>query len=285
MADVLAPPVESSPALPRRGFYQRVLRALMRREVPCLIGGTYSLEAYTGIRRATKDLDLFVRREDWQRITDALLEDGITIELTFPHWLGKARRGRHYTDLLFGSGNGLCEVDEEWFAHGRLTTIWRMDVRLCPPEELIWSKSFVQERERFDGADVSHLIRAQADTLDWDRLLARYGAYWEVLLSHIILFGFIYPGERHRVPERIVDRLLARYKGPRPTLPEGLCRGTLLSREQYLVDVEEAGDLDARVQPFGALTADQLVSWTAEIPQTRRATLTKSRLLTRPDRG
>ena len=282
MAQVLAAPLVSSPALPRRSFYQRVLRALMRRDVPCLIGGTYSLEAYTGIRRATKDLDLFILREDWPRVGEALRDDGIETELTFPHWLGKARRGRHYTDLLFGSGNGLCQVDREWFAHGRQTRIWRLDVRLCPPEELIWSKSFVQERERFDGADVLHLLRAQAESLEWDRLLARYGRNWEVLLSHLILFGFVYPGERHRVPARILDELLARHRAPRDPLPPGLCRGTLLSREQYLIDVEEAGDIDARLPPYGTLTPDALVDWTAEIPATRRATLTKSRLLTRP---
>ena len=282
MAEVLAAPPVSSPALPRRSFYQRVLRALMRHDVPCLIGGTYSLEAYTGIRRATKDLDLFILREDWPRVGEALRDDGIETELTFPHWLGKARRGRHYTDLLFGSGNGLCNVDREWFAHGRQTRIWRLDVRLCPPEELIWSKSFVQERERFDGADVLHLLRAQAESLEWDRLLARYGRNWEVLLSHLVLFGFVYPGERHRVPSRVLDELLARHRAPRDPLPPNLCRGTLLSREQYLIDVEEAGDIDARLQPYGTLTPYVLVDWTAEIPATRRATLTKSRLLTRP---
>ena len=283
MAEVLAAPLVSSPALPRRSFYQRVLRALMRHDVPCLIGGTYSLEAYTGIRRATKDLDLFILREDWPRVGEALRDDGIETELTFPHWLGKARRGRHYTDLLFGSGNGLCNVDREWFSHGRQTRIWRLEVRLCPPEELIWSKSFVQERERFDGADVLHLLRAQAESLEWDRLLARYGRNWEVLLSHLVLFGFVYPGERHRVPSRILDELLARHRAQRDPLPPNLCRGTLLSREQYLIDVEEAGDIDARLQPYGTLTPEVLVDWTAEIPATRRATLTKSRLLTRPD--
>ena len=54
--------------MPRRGFYQRVLRALTRHDVPCLIGGTYALEAYTGIRRATKDLDLFILEDDWSRV-------------------------------------------------------------------------------------------------------------------------------------------------------------------------------------------------------------------------
>jgi hypothetical protein len=40
-------------------------------------------------------------------------------------------------------------------------------VRLCPPEEIIWSKAFIMERERYDGADISHLIRACQGRLDW----------------------------------------------------------------------------------------------------------------------
>ena len=94
---------------------------------------------------------------------EALAPDEIVTELTFPHWLGKARQGRHYVDLLFGSGNGVCPVDTDWFTHARQIRMWRVPARFCPPEEMIWSKSFVQERERFDGADVLHLIRAQAD--------------------------------------------------------------------------------------------------------------------------
>jgi hypothetical protein len=58
-------------------------------------------------------------------------------------------------------------------------------------EETIWSKAFVMERERYDGADIAHLLRASAERLDWHRLLERFDAHWPVLLSHLILFGFI----------------------------------------------------------------------------------------------
>jgi len=280
MADAAVAPLAAATSTPRRGFYQRVLRAFTRHDVPCLIGGTYALEAYTGIRRATKDLDLFILRDDWSRAAAALADDGIATDLTFPHWLGKAGQGRHYVDLLFGSGNGICAVDREWFAHARPMRVWRVTAHLCPPEEMIWSKSFVQERERFDGADVLHLLRAQADTLDWTRLLDRFGPNWEVLLSHLVLFGFVFPGDRHRVPSDVTRRLIERYQGPRDAAPEGLCRGTLLSREQYLVDVDQRGDRDARVHPYGALSLAELLPWTAEIPAARRAFLSQGRFVT-----
>ena len=62
------------------------------------------------------------------------------------------------------------------------------------------------ERERFDGADVSHLLRAFAETLDWPRLIRRFGKHWHVLFAHLVLFTFIYPGERHRIPESVMRR-------------------------------------------------------------------------------
>jgi hypothetical protein len=275
MIDVAVASPRPPQSRPRRNFYKSVLRALVQHDVPCLVGGTFALEAHTGIRRATKDLDLFIKREDWHRAAGALSLEGMETPLSFPHWLGKAISGRHSVDLLFGSGNGLCPVDDSWFVPRHEVRISGVPALLCPAEELIWSKSFVQERERFDGADVMHLLRARADSLDWDRLLYRFGPNWEVLLSHLVTFGFVFPGDRHRIPESVMSLLLARAASPPPAPPVPICRGTLLSREQYLVDVEQGGDLDARLPPYGSVRAEDLVNWTAQIPLSRRAILTQ----------
>ena len=259
---------------PRRGFYQRVLRTLVREDVPCLVGGTYALEEHTGIRRATKDLDLFILDGGWPAAAEALEREGIQATLTYPHWLGKARDGRVTVDLLFASGNGLCRVDEGWFTHAHEATFWGVRATVCPVEELIWSKSFVQERERFDGADVMHLLRAQAGHLDWEHLLRRFDANWEVLLAHLVMFRFAFPGERDRIPVAVMRTLADRLAtdAPRPELA-CVCRGTLLSREQYLTDVGQGGLLDARLPPYGSLSPADVAVWTAEIPAARRAVL------------
>jgi hypothetical protein len=49
------------------------------------------------------------------------------------------------------------------------------------------------------------------------------------------------------------------------SLPARLCRGTLVSREQYLVDVREWGYLDAREMPLGRMTPQQIEAWTSAI--------------------
>ena len=50
-----------------------------------------------------------------------------------------------------------------------------------------------------------------------------------------------------------------------PTRNSKLCQGTLLSRAQYLVDIDEWGYEDARLHPRGAMTEDQIADWTAAI--------------------
>ena len=151
--------VEQEGAAARRR-YRRALMALTRSGLPFLVGGAYALEHYTTIARWTKDLDIFVRPGDVDGCLDALTSAGFETEIAFPHWLAKAYAGRDFIDLIFSSGNGVAEVDDEWMAHATPGLVLGLPVPLCPAEEMIWSKAFVAERERYDGADIAHLIRA-----------------------------------------------------------------------------------------------------------------------------
>ncbi len=215
------------------------LRALDASPVPFLVAGAYAFREYTGIFRDTKDLDLFIRVRDLEPAFAVLEEAGFRTELTDPVWIGKAFRGPWYVDLIFSSGNGIAVVDDAWFEHARPARVMGVDVLLAPPEEMIWSKSFVLERERYDGADVNHLIRACGSELDWTRLLARFDRYWEILFSHLLLFRFAYPGARDDVPEWVVHELVRRtLAAPDEAPPEELCRGNLMSRVQYQHDLE-----------------------------------------------
>jgi hypothetical protein len=238
-----------------------------RAAVEVLVGGAYAFARYTGIERHTKDLDIFVRPADFKSAIDALKAAGYKTEIAFPHWLGKAYCGEYFVDVIHSSGNGIATVDDEWFEHAPQDAVFEMRVRLCPVEEMIWSKSYVQERERFDGADVAHLLLACASSMDWRRLLRRFGCDWRVLLAHLVLFGFIYPGERHRLPDWVMHDLLRRLETSlsAPTPQERVCRGTLLSREQYLLDIHGWGYLDARQGADHPLSNADIRAWTAAI--------------------
>ncbi len=225
-----------------REFYRRTMQALNEASLPFLVGGGYALGHYTGIERDTKDFDIFVRREEYDAIMEDLSQHGYHTELTFPHWLGKASEA-------FG-----------------------VAVKLCPVEETIWSKAYIMERERYDGADVMHLILACAEQIDWARLVTRFGAHWRVLLSHLCLFGFVYPSEHNRIPEWVMTGLIGRLDREMRTAPlrEKKCQGTLLSREQYLIDIQRWGLADARRTDASTMSADDVVLWTQAIDENKQ---------------
>jgi hypothetical protein len=250
-----------------RAFYLRAMAIADAAGIPYLVGGAYATERYTGVARHTKDFDLFVRQQDIPRALEAFAAEGYAVERTFPHWLAKVYHGDAFVDLIYRSGNAVSQVDDEWFAHAEEAVVLGRPVRLCPAEEIIWSKAFVMERERFDGADIAHLIDHQGDRLDWARLLRRFGPNWRVLLAHLVLFGFVFPGRRDRVPARVIDELTARLRDEAHAAPEAdrVCRGTLLSRAQYLHDLDHRGYEDARLAPRGNMTPEEVALWTAGI--------------------
>ena len=103
------------------------------------------------------------------------------------------------------------------------------------------------------------VLRETGPSLDWPRLLMRFGDYWRVLLSHLILFGFVYPDKRQNIPAWVMEELIRRLTVSRPNLQSDVCYGTLLSREQYLHDVGQWKYRDARQEPEGAMTTEQLL--------------------------
>lgn len=278
-------------------FYRHAMAVLEQAAISFMVGGAYAFARYTGIVRDTKDFDLFILPRDFDGALAALAAAGYPVERNFPHWLGKARGADgSFVDLIFGSGNGLTAVDEGWFRHARRGEVLGVQVRLCPPEEMLWSKAFIMERERYDGADVAHLLHCCAEQLDWQRLLARFGEHWRVLLSHLVLFDYIYPARpasqasathppgAARVPAAVMATLIGRLSrealeqaagaegtpggtvnGTSGASADLLCRGTILSRAQYLSDIATHGYLDARLPPSGNLSPEQIEQWTAAI--------------------
>ena len=240
-------------------FYCEVLDTLTAARIPFLVGGGYALGAYTGIARATKDLDLFILQTDVSATLDACSAAGFLTKLKFPHWLGKVSKDEFFVDIIFGSGNGLCTVDREWFQHAVPSTVCHRPVLLCPPEEMIWSKAFIMERDRFDGAEIAHILNAKGNELNWDRLLRRFHSHWRVLFSHLILCAYIFPSDASKVPDWLVDELVRRLRVEMnaPPATERWCHGTLLSWAQYLPDICERGYRDARHFPKGNLSQEQ----------------------------
>jgi hypothetical protein len=229
----------------RHDFYRGVVRALTGAGVPILVGGAYAMRRYAGVRRDTKDLDLFLERARADEAVRFLFRRGYDARIVADHWLGKVSKADAYVDLIFGSRNGLCAVDPSWFERAERGRLLGLPVRLVAPEEMLWSKAFVMARDRFDGADIAQLIRARGRTLDWSRLLERFGSHWLILFVHLLFFSYAFPSERDAVPAWLLEEL-ERRRREEPRNGRRVCRGTLLSPAEFLDDIRRRGYRDPR---------------------------------------
>src|SRR5579875_3151779 len=149
-----------------KDFYKEALELLLESGADFMLGGAFALFNYTGIYRDTKDLDIFCKFSDYPKILKFFADKGFRTELHDIRWIAKIYKGEHFIDLIFNSANNLCPVDDSWFQHAQTCTFAGVRIKMLPVEELIWGKIYVQNRERFDGADVNHIILKQGRQLD-----------------------------------------------------------------------------------------------------------------------
>lgn len=224
-------------------FYKNFLSELLKTKIPFIIGGTYALRFYTGINRPTKDIDIFCKAGDYPKILKRFSKKGYEVEITDERWLAKIYKDHFFVDIIFGSVPGFWPITDAWMDKSVQGEILDLKVQFTPPEELIVSKAYRMGRNNFDGADVTNLILKTGAKLDWERILRRTEPYWEILLVHLILFRFIYPSDRHLIPKWLITELINRIKAqldlPEPR--EKVCRGSLLSQDQFEIAYKEWG--------------------------------------------
>jgi predicted nucleotidyltransferase len=223
-------------------LFRAVLEHLKERKVPYVVAGAAALRQHTGIARNTKDLDVFLPAQYVNAALESLREEQFETEVPDPVWLAKAHRGEYYVDLITGMSNAAIMVDESWIERGVPCQLFGVEVKVLAPEELIASKLFVTRRERFDGADIVHVIFASKERLDWDRVFALVGEHWEMLLWELVLFHYVYPAHSKMVPRRVWEELIGRFQAelanPRPG---GRFRGSLIDPPMFNIDVTEWG--------------------------------------------
>src|SRR5690606_33063072 len=151
-------------------FYKAVIDLLLENNFPFLVGGAFALRHYTGIYRDTKDLDIFCKAEDYPEMIHTLSKKGFEIEVTDPRWLAKAFKRPHFVDFIFNSTNNICPVMDSWFQNNTTVTLFDHQVQLMGAEEMIWTKLYVHNRERYDATDINHLILRYGENIDWRRL-------------------------------------------------------------------------------------------------------------------
>lgn len=223
-------------------LFRAVLQHLNETSVPYVVSGAAALQLHTGICRDTKDLDLFLPAEHVEAALRSLREEGFATEVADPVWLAKAHRGEFYVDLITGMSNAVVVVDQSWIDRGVPSDFFGVPVKVLAAEELIASKLFVTRRERFDGADIVHVVYATKGKLHWPRLMDLVGEHWEMLLWVLVLYRYVYPAHGDNVPPEVWDDLLGRFqeslRRPGRNAP---FRGSLIDPNMFAIDVKEWG--------------------------------------------
>jgi Nucleotidyl transferase of unknown function (DUF2204) len=226
MAEIERPPSFASWAdqLPpsQKSLYAGIMREAHRRGLPFAIGGGIANIAYTGAWRDTKDLDLFILERDRDAMTHILTDLGLRdFYDQRPYdrsWIYRGYIDDQIVDLIWAMANHRARVDEVWVEAGPQMEIEGEEFHIIPPEETLWTKLYVLQRERCDWPDAINLIGAIGTQLDWERLLARLGPDTALLAGLLSVFAWVCPGRASALPAWIWERVGARVPVPGESL-------------------------------------------------------------------
>ena len=190
--------------------YRGVIRSARARGIQFALGGAFGYASYTGDWRNTKDLDLFVLPRDRDAMVEVLraegLEDYYARARYDRRWIYRGCRNNTLVDIIWAMANQRAQVDQRWFDAARTVELRGEELLVIPPEELLWQKLYIVQRDRCDWPDVLNIIHAAA-ALDWERLLERLGDDWPLLAGVLAMYGWLCPARTELVPRWLWARL------------------------------------------------------------------------------
>ena len=225
----------------RRELYEHVVAEAGARGIEFALGGAFAAAVYNGRWRDTGSLDLYVLPADRDEMVEVLSVCGMRDafdQLPYDRgWIYRGTADGVTVNLIWGMANQRANVDERWVECGPLVHFGGERLRIVPPEELIWSKIYVMQRDRCEWPDVLNLIHALGPHLDWRHLLERVADDAPLLKGVLAVFEWLSPdraaglpkwlwGALDRATERRLEsaashaELLDTRPWFRPTLPE-----------------------------------------------------------------
>jgi len=191
--------------------YECVMNHAKKENVPFALGGGLAVGVYTGKGRHTKDLDLYILPEDRDRVIEMMSECGLQDYFdTKPYdreWIYRACGGEVIVDSIWSMANKRANVDAGWLERGPLVRMFDQEFRVIPPEELIWSKLYVMQRDRCDWPDILNLVCATGPELDWNHLLRRVEEDLPLVKGLVSVFSWVSPERAKQLPSWVWRKL------------------------------------------------------------------------------
>lgn len=165
-----------------------------------------------GRKRATKDIDLYIRPEDRMPAMQALWEAGFdTNPMLDVYWLCKAYKDSVPIDFIMENIGGIVATDET-MEHARQMNLFGYDVIVMAPEDLVLRKMLAMRCYRDDWYDCIAVMSNTYKNFDWDYFLRLVDAFPERALAFIM---FIKTDWDHviPIPDYVVQDLIKRVNG------------------------------------------------------------------------
>jgi hypothetical protein len=205
--------------------YLRAIKAVRPLGWPFMLGGAFGLACHTGRWRNTKDLDFFILADHREGFIDAITKAGFMDYYdTLPYdrsWIYRGCSNGTIVDLIWDTPNHRCHVDLNWVANALHVELRGESLLAVPPEEILFIKSFVMQKDRCDWTDLLNLLCFQAGHLDWAHVLDRFGSEQPILRGILNIFAWLCPVEASQIPAEIRERL-----GIEVSMPENPAEST-----------------------------------------------------------
>ncbi|PWU05881.1 MAG: hypothetical protein C5B51_13420 [Terriglobia bacterium] len=204
--------VEWASQIPDRQWevFERVMREAAGRKIRFALGGAFALAAHTGFWRDTKDLDLYVPPEYRDRMIALLNELGLKDyyeQVPYDRWwIYRSYTTETIVDVIWAMANHRAQIDELWMS-GPEAEIRGRQVRILPPEAMVWDKLYIMQRDRCDWPDVMNMLYAAGEQIDWEYLVWRMGEDTPLLAGALSVFRWFAPGKAQTLPCWIWQRL------------------------------------------------------------------------------
>lgn len=230
--------LSSKPSPPRKGLkfrwataisteewetYKRGMEAIRKAGIPFMLGGGFALASFTGRWRDTKDIDLYINPQDRGRAVAALDAAGFSDYFErLPYdrkWIYRSVRADVIVDVIWSMANQRAQVDDLWFRRSGSLRIRGQKLRVLPPEEFIWCKLYILQRDHCDWTDVFNLLYAIGPEIDWDHLLGRLEDDWPLLKALLTVYGWLCPASARELPHSLWRQLQMQPPVRKPGIP------------------------------------------------------------------
>ncbi|HTL17128.1 MAG TPA: nucleotidyltransferase family protein [Patescibacteria group bacterium] len=178
-------------------IYSAAIDSVRKTGVPFMLGGGFALASFTGRWRDTKDIDFYIEPKNRDKVIAALSQAGFKDyfdERPYDRkWIYRSIQSGVIVDIIWAMANQRAQVDSLWFERASVLDLCGQSLLIVPPEELMWCKLYIMQRDHCDWTDVFNLLYAVGPQLDWRHLIWRLEEDKPLLKGLLNVYGWLCP--------------------------------------------------------------------------------------------